>query len=238
MKIKQSKLLSLKQPQASDQDKKMKKVNFKANAVFFIVVLSSFCLSFIAQKRRPFCGFSLKDGYYYEDKAHEYITREAKPGDQSGIPEAVQEIESKIGMDVPISVYIAEDEENCFATIGKGGKRILIADHLFLSRVNKVAGTNWAAISIIAHEIGHHIAGFSRRSTQPESELDADYWSGYALGKLGAGKEASVKCIMKFGTENDTDSHPNKYSRATAIKSGWDDALKGTYDKDRCESCD
>ena len=192
------------------------------------------------QKRRPFCGFSLKGsgGYYYQEEPQEYITREAKPGDRSGIPDVVEEIKKQIGVDVEIAVFISKDEDNCFATIAAGGKRMIIADHLFLNRVNKMAGTEWAAISIIAHEIGHHVAGFSRRPKQTDSELDADYWSGYVLQKLGAGKDASIKCIMTFGTDYDTSSHPNRYSRAATIKKGWEDAETGKLDSDRCESCD
>lgn len=204
------------------------------------------CLVFLCtkaqtnQNRRPFCGFSLKGngGYYYQKDAHEYITREAGSGDKSGIPDVVEEIKKQIGVKVTITVYISEKEDNCFATIAAGGKRVIIADQLFLNRVNKVSGTEWAAISIIAHEIGHHVAGFSRRPSQIESELDADYWSGYVLQKLGASMEASIKCIMRFGTDYDTDSHPNKYSRSATIKKGWEDAQSGNYDPDRCESCD
>jgi hypothetical protein len=215
----------------------MNKIFLKPIVVLTISGISLVSSSHIPPSRRPFCGFSLKNGYYYQGKEQEYITREAKVGDKSGIPDVVEEIKSKIGIEVPIYVYIAKDEENCFATIGAGGKRVLIADHQFLAKVNKISGTNWAAISIIAHEIGHHIAGFSRRTTQLESELDADYWSGYALQKLGASKDASVKCIMTYGTENDTNSHPNKYSRSKTIKQGWEDASGGSYDNDRCESC-
>ncbi|HTN17913.1 MAG TPA: hypothetical protein VL092_09550, partial [Chitinophagaceae bacterium] len=159
-------------------------------------------------------------------------------GDRSGIPDVIEEIKSRIGIDVPIYVYIAKDENNCSATIIENGKRAIIADHLFLNKVDKDAGTKWAAISIIAHEVGHHIAGFSRRATSQEGELDADYWSGYILYKLGAGREASVKCIMFYGTEYDSGSHPNKYARAEAIRTGWNDGSKGDFDKDRCESCD
>jgi hypothetical protein len=215
----------------------MKNFTFKLVAVSAIVLFSVTALPHPQQKRRPFCGFSLRNGYYYQAEEQQYITREAKKGDKSGIPDVVEKIEAKIGIDVPIAVYIAKDENNCFATILEGGKRVLIADQLFLVEVNKGAGTQWAAISIVAHEIGHHIAGFSRRATQGESELDADYWSGYALYKLGASENASVKAIMVYGTEKDTDSHPNKYSRSQAIKKGWDDAKRGDYDKDRCESC-
>lgn len=186
---------------------------------------------------KSFCGFSLKKGYYFKGQPQEYITRQAQIGDNSGIADVVEEIKSQLGFDVPINVYIAKDEDNCFATIGEQGIRLIIADQLFLNKVNKISGTQWAAISIIAHEIGHHIAGFTRRESQLDSELDADYWSGYVLQKLGASKEASVKCIMRFGTEQDTNSHPNKYNRAATIRQGWDDAVKGSYDNDRCESC-
>ncbi|HMD00258.1 MAG TPA: hypothetical protein VKH37_08895 [Ferruginibacter sp.] len=186
--------------------------------------------------RVPFCGFSSKKGFYYSDKPLEFITKEAKVGDETGIPEVVNAIEDKLGFNVAITVYIAKEEDNCFATIANG-KRLLIADHVFLSRANTEAGTKWAAISIIAHEIGHHIAGFNRHPSQLDSELDADYWSGYALQKLGASEAASIKCIMHYGTDVDSDSHPAKTRRAQTIMLGYHDAQKGTYDKNRCESC-
>lgn len=186
---------------------------------------------------RSFCGFKLSKGYYTKGQPQEYITRQAHVGDESGIADVVQEIQRTLKFDVPIIVYIAKDEDNCFASIGENGVRLIVADHLFLNQVNKISGTQWAAISIIAHEIGHHIAGFSRRASQLDSELDADYWSGYVLQKLGASQDAAIKCIMRFGTEYDTSSHPNKHSRASTIKQGWIDASNGHYDDDRCESC-
>lgn len=185
-----------------------------------------------------FCGFSIVNGYYVKNNNKEYITKKAQAGDNSGLVEVVTAIISKLGFDVPINVYIAAGEDNCFATIGEGGERLIIADQLFLNVVNNKSGTQWAAISIIAHEIGHHIAGFSKTVSQSSaSELDADYWSGYVLKKLGASKEASAKCIMFFGTESDTASHPNKHKRISAIQQGWDDASKGFYNKDRCKNC-
>ena len=186
---------------------------------------------------RSFCGFSLKKGFYSQGQVLEYITREAQVGDKSGIPDVIQEIKATLGFEVPIRIFIASEEDNCFASIGADGIRMIVADQLFLNRVNKTSGTQWAAISIIAHEIGHHIAGFTMHSSQLRGELDADYWSGYVLQKLGASKGASVKCIMHFGTEQDTNSHPNKYSRAATIRQGWEDAVRGSYDPDRCADC-
>lgn len=187
---------------------------------------------------RSFCGFNLSNRFYYQTQAKSYTVRQAGAGDKSGIYDVLEEIKKSININTPFDVFITADENNAFATIGKNGKRIILADHMFLVKLNKDAGTKWGAISILSHEVGHHIAGFSRRSTQLEGELDADYWSGYALQKLGASKNASIKAIMKYGTEQDTESHPNKYSRASVIQEGWEDAKKGTFDTDRCESCE
>jgi hypothetical protein len=186
---------------------------------------------------KSFCGFSIKKGFYYDSKSKSYITKQSLIGDESGIADVVAEIEKTLGFDVEINVFIAKDEENCFATIGEDGMRLIIADQLFLNKVNKSSNTQWAAISIIAHEIGHHIAGFTRRESQLESELDADYWSGFTLQKLGASKDAAIKCIMTFGTDQDSQTHPNKNRRAATILQGWNDGFKGDYDNDRCENC-
>lgn len=189
-------------------------------------------------KRIPFCGFSMKDGYfgYGRINAKQFITREAHLGDKSGIPEVVQLIKKQIGFTGDIFVYIASKENNCFATILEG-RRVLIADHSFLNKVNKVSSTQWAAISIISHEVGHHIAGFNRNKSSSDDELDADYWCGFVLEKLGADKSASTKCMMKFGSEEDSNSHPNKYTRARMIEKGWDDANNNTIDYSRCGDC-
>ncbi|MBW8683322.1 M48 family metalloprotease [Chitinophaga rhizophila] len=208
-------------------------------------LVTFFCMPASAQKTvkitalggKSFCGFSLKSGFYNIGGTREYITREAVKGDNSGIPDVIQEIKNTLNFSVPIKVFIAAEEDNCFASIGENGVRMIIADQLFLNKVNKSTGTQWAAISIIAHEVGHHIAGFNRYTSQLKSELDADYWSGYILKKLGANQEAAVKCILYYGTDYDTSSHPNKRARAATIRQGWNDAVKGSYDPSRCESC-
>jgi hypothetical protein len=221
----------------------VKKYNLKLIVLFTITLLSVNVFSQTKFRLRvkkdasSFCGFNLKNKFYYQGEAKSYTVRQAGTGDESGIYDVVEEIKKSIRINTPFDVFITADEDNAFATIGENGKRIILADHMFLVRINKDSGTQWGAISILAHEIGHHIAGFSRYSTKLESELDADYWSGYALQKLGASKNASTKAIMKYGTETDTDSHPNKYSRASAIEKGWEDAKKGFFDTDRCEGC-
>lgn len=180
------------------------------------------------------CGFDLKKGFYYRGDIQSYIVRQAVVNDKSEIYNTIEEIKKSIGIDAPFDIYITAKEDNAFAGIDENGKRFILADLEFLDGINKNSGTDWGAISILAHEVGHHIAGLGRGL---QGELDADYWSGYALQKLGANKNPSCKAIMKYGTEEDTESHPNKYLRKSNIEKGWEDAKKGTFDTARCKSC-
>jgi hypothetical protein len=199
-----------------------------------VVILFSFDTK--ETQRIPFCGFNIKDGFYGKQKS-EYITHRADPGDESGIADVVVEIKKVLSIDTEIIVLIAKAEDNCFATRANG-KRLLVADHYFLNKVNKLSGTEWGAISIIAHEVGHHVAGFGNNPNPLIDELNADYWSGWVLNKLGSNKAAAIKAIMRFGSEHNSSSHPDKYTRSRTIEEGWTDAQNGEINYSRCEDCE
>jgi hypothetical protein len=185
----------------------------------------------------PFCGFNSKNGFYSEKEDTVLNAKEVKKDDPSGIADVVSEIMKILQVDVLINVYIVKNTNNCAATTTGGGGRILIIDSNFLAEVNQKSGTEWAAISIIAHEVGHHISGFGRYDSSLKSELDADYWSGFILQKLGASEEASVKCMKQYGTSTNTKTHPNKTARIESIKEGYRDSANGKMDNSKCENC-
>lgn len=182
----------------------------------------------------PFCGFSTKEGWGYRSKT-EYVTRRATLDDGSGLIEVVDGIKNVISIDVDFEVFEAEAEDNAYAMISRDGRRMLVIDVGFLEVVNQQCGSDWGAIQIIAHEVGHHLAGFNADSHK--GELDADYWSGYVLQKLGAARSAAIKAIMYYGSDVDSDSHPNRTKRARTIEEGWDDAAAGTINFDHCQDC-
>lgn len=215
---------------------------------FKIFIYLSFSLLFktdlFAQRRPAFCGFNKSGGYfgynrtaYTTARAYAFNAKEAIAGDESGVPDVVIAILKEFQIDVDIKVYIVKNEENCYATIGQGGIKMLVADVDFLEDVNRNSLTQWGAISVLAHEVGHHIAGFGRHEDRLQDEIDADYWSGWVLMKLGSSETAAVKCILKYGSEEDSPSHPNKNSRRNAISAGWNDAKNGRIDYSHCEDC-
>ena len=180
----------------------------------------------------PFCRFSLVDGWTANPV--EYIARKAGPKDRSGVPQVVEEIKRALKARASLDVYIAKDENNAFATVAKG-RKILVVDVGFLEKLNQMTGTEWSAIQVIAHEVGHHIAGFSE--DRHRSELSADYWSGQILQRLGANKSAATSAILTVGTPMDTPTHPNKQRRRLAIEKGWEDSAAGETDYSFCLDC-
>jgi len=183
--------------------------------------------------RVPFCGYSIKGGWTDEART-EYITRRARKEDPSGIPQVVAQIKDSLNIRVDFDVYIARDENNAFATVANG-RKILVVDVDFLDELNRLTGTQWSAIQVIAHEVGHHIAGFM--DDRHRGELSADYWSGQALQRLGSSMEAAQTCILTVGSDHDSASHPNKRRRAATIERGWNDASQGKVDYSFCLEC-
>lgn len=181
----------------------------------------------------PFCKYSIRTGWS-ASTVSEYIARRATTEDQSGVPQVVAEIRETLDIDTDFDVLIAEHEDNAFATIA-GGRKILVVDVGFLDRLNRMTGTAWAAIQVIAHEVGHHVAGFGMDSHQ--NELNADYWSGQTLQRLGASASATTRAIMRVGTDNDTPSHPNRFRRRSSMLAGWHDAAAGRIDFSKCLGC-
>lgn len=116
-----------------------------------------------------------------------------------------------------------------------GGRRIVAVDVNFVENINRAARSEWGAIQVIAHEIGHHIAGFS--ADRHKAELNADYWSGRALHRLGASRSAATSAILAIGSNVDSSSHPSKFRRAAIIEKGWDDSSAGRVDYAFCDDC-
>lgn len=102
-------------------------------------------------------------------------------------------------------------------------KRYILYDNDFFNRINDKASNDWAAISILAHEIGHHLSGhaLNNKGSNHKWELEADYFSGSSLAKMGATLEQAQSAIYTLKYEKATATHPAKIDRLEAIKKGW-----------------
>lgn len=103
------------------------------------------------------------------------------------------------------------------------GKRFIVYDQYFIKKLTDSAHTKWAAISVMAHEVGHHLNGHTLDGlgSRPKTELEADYFSGFVLQKLGASVDDSRKAMEIFGSPTASTTHPAKHDRLAAITRGW-----------------
>ncbi|MDQ3681758.1 MAG: M48 family metalloprotease [Bacteroidota bacterium] len=111
---------------------------------------------------------------------------------------------------------------NAYATIIRN-KRYIIYDNIFLENLDGYAGTKWASISVLAHEMGHHYRNHvvDRGGSTPPKEIEADYFSGYVMAKLGATANEAVAGMEKIASARASSSHPAKADRLKSILQGW-----------------
>ena len=118
---------------------------------------------------------------------------------------------------------------NAYATI-ISNRRYIIYDNDFLENLDDYAGTRWASVSVLAHEMGHHYRNHvvdSRGSTPPK-EIEADYFSGYVMEKLGATLQEAKAAMNRIASDRASSTHPAKADRLSAIERGWNYARGAT----------
>jgi hypothetical protein len=111
---------------------------------------------------------------------------------------------------------------NAYATIIRN-RRYIVYDNDFLENLDSYAGTRWASISVLAHEMGHHYRNHvvDTRGSTPPKEIEADYFSGYVMAKLGASLNEAIAAMDRIASPQASSSHPGKADRLTAITQGW-----------------
>jgi len=104
-------------------------------------------------------------------------------------------------------------------------ERFIIYNNDFFNKLKEKTGSEWAAISIMAHEIGHHVKGhaLSNRGSNHPFEFEADYYSGVVLAKMGASLEEAQLAMLHFGNAKATPFHPAKADRLLEIEKGWNE---------------
>lgn len=106
------------------------------------------------------------------------------------------------------------------------GQRVILFDPRFMAQVADKICPDWGAMSILAHEVGHHLAGHTLRpAAQPwRDELEADQFSGFVLARLGATEVETLSAASNILPEQATPTHPGRKDRIAAILHGWQNA--------------
>jgi hypothetical protein len=106
--------------------------------------------------------------------------------------------------------------------------RLILYNPGFIDEIRQKTKNRWAAVGILAHEIGHHVNGHTLQSggSRPSLELEADYFSGFVLQRLGARLTDANAVIEMFAPSAGGLTHPGKRDRLAAIAAGWRSACE------------
>ncbi len=105
----------------------------------------------------------------------------------------------------------------------KGRKRWIEYNPAVIAGIVDSARTDWSAVSILAHEIAHHLLGHTLDPDRRHAgdELACDLYSGFILNAMGASLDESLAAMRVSGHALDTLRHPPKEARLEAIRQGW-----------------
>ncbi len=146
------------------------------------------------------------------------------------VSQIIENIISYSGLPNNFKVYRADYINNAFATIIEN-ERIIVYDSKLFNDLEWYSDTFWTSVSILSHEIGHHLSGHTETGigSNHKYELEADQFSGFVLYKMGATKAQALKAMQILALEYDSDTHPAKNRRLKAIEKGWEEANSQRY---------
>ena len=193
----------------------MQKVSYKKNLTIFMIMV---ILSSVAVGQK-LIAFDLSHGCSYfgeiiADQVYSFSSStEAR--------EVVNRILDTIGLSSNFEV-MAANVPNAVALV-QDSERLILYSENFISKIEISTGTDWASVSILAHEIGHHLNGHTLglANNRPELELEADIFSGFTLARLGASLEEAQAAIETLNSTKESSTHPPKSARLEAIAIGW-----------------
>ena len=138
-------------------------------------------------------------------------------------PEAVAIVEAilaTVGVTRNFQVLESDFERDCIAVAGevRGVRAIVYDSKRFRWSGGRVV---WSEAGIMAHEIGHLL--MSHPSSTPSRELEADFFAGHALARLGSSLSQALSWTPLVG-EKGGDTHPPRVARIRAAALGWGQA--------------
>jgi hypothetical protein len=128
-------------------------------------------------------------------------------------------------------------DNNAYAyikTSAEKNERVIYYDLQFLSNVVNECHYSVAYIPIIAHEIGHHLAGHTEVEigNRKYAELDADLFAGFVCRRLGLTDSQTTAPFYLLADNEATDNYPSKQGRINKVREGWQKAGVGIFNID------
>jgi hypothetical protein len=124
-----------------------------------------------------------------------------------------------------VTLRASAETDNAEAGIAKNGERFIFYNAAFMQKVKQKTADHWSLVSMLAHEVGHHLAFHTEiEGRWHEFELEADYFSGFVLRRLGATLDQTHAAMRAIAPKQASQTHPGLDQRLQAIAIGWTEA--------------
>ena len=205
-------------------------INMKKSTFLFLIFVSMADFTFGQTRKMFYCGHD-EDPSYSQVEICKKLSENSFSSDEEA-KEVVDAIVDAVGLSGNFTVMECGNISNAVAVNfedKKGGLiRYILYDNSFLESIgNKSGDKYWSSTAILAHEVGHHLLGHTLNengNNRPDKEIQADEFSGFVLGKLGATLKQAQSAIKQLRSENGSLTHPAKKLRLAAVKKGWQKA--------------
>ncbi len=130
-----------------------------------------------------------------------------------------EEVLQAVGLQANFDLIETDVVPNAAAVIHEK-RRVLAYNPVWLKSYERK--DRWAMYGLLAHEIGHHLQGHTllEGGSKPPTELEADRFAGFVLGKLGATEADSISLWLTL-PDSASATHPGKSQRVGVVKEGW-----------------
>ena len=180
----------------------------------------------------------LSNFYVNSQMGEDICVRSGNYTNDVSVERLVAQIVEKFGMKNAFLIIPCDRTPNAQATIDQNGRPYILYNPEFLKSVKSLNFTttsipsnmtNWETITVLAHEIAHHL-NYHLVNPHPDAtfrsmELEADETAGFILYKLGATLEESQRAMKSSSVSIEGSyTHPPRAQRLEAIKKGWEKA--------------
>ena len=130
-----------------------------------------------------------------------------------------EEVLQAVGLQANFDLIETDVVPNAAAVIYEK-KRVLAYNPQWLKAYDRTS--RWLMYGLLAHEIGHHLQGHTllEGGSKPPTELEADSFAGFVLGKLGATEADAISLWLTLPASGSS-SHPGQSERVGVVRQGW-----------------
>lgn len=105
-------------------------------------------------------------------------------------------------------------------------ERYIIVNEKFLEGLGyDTLRWTWPKLYVLAHEIGHHVAGHVGDLRTHKRELEADRYAGHLLARMGATLDQALAAPESLPKPSTT-THPSREDRVAAARVGYQEATR------------